>query len=200
MLSYSLLEDWKGLTLIGDYTSLALLRDIVLDVNRRSPLTKEAETGFLGLAYEARKAYEAQRNVFLPPKELTEMGVRYGAQMIWPAFLAQQRMLRLSLGYIDHSKQHQVIAYALEAVVDEALKEAFKADAKDITELLNSFGPEDLPLLWELMDQDQEFLAWSAQKRRKGLLNLLISFQARNIAIPNIQKRPQKASTCRHQK
>lgn len=111
MLSYQLLNNHAGLLLVGDYTSLRLLHEIVHDVNERSPLIREEDGPFLSLAYDVRKAYEQQREILAPPQGYEEMGTRYGVQILWPVLLLQQRTLRVSLGYLDHSKRHQAITY-----------------------------------------------------------------------------------------
>lgn len=84
MLSYRLLKNHAGILLIGDYTSLRWLHEVVHDVNERSPLVREKEGMFLSLAYDVRKAYERQREIILPPPHYDEMGVRYGVQILWP--------------------------------------------------------------------------------------------------------------------
>jgi hypothetical protein len=58
VLSYSLLKNHAGILLVGDYTSLTWLHEIVHDVNERSPIVKDKEGSFLGLAYDVREAYE----------------------------------------------------------------------------------------------------------------------------------------------
>jgi len=75
-----------------DYTSLRWLHEIVHDVNDRSPLIKDEEGPFLGLAYDIRKAYERQREILPPPPHCEEMGTRYGVQILWPVLLLQQRI------------------------------------------------------------------------------------------------------------
>lgn len=52
--------------LIGDYTSLRWLHEVVHDVNERSPLVRKKEGLFLTLAYDARKASERQRDILDP--------------------------------------------------------------------------------------------------------------------------------------
>lgn len=59
MLSYSLPKNHAGILLVGDYTSLTWLHEVVHDVNERSPIIKHKEGSFLGLAYGVRNAYEA---------------------------------------------------------------------------------------------------------------------------------------------
>lgn len=45
--------------LIGDYSSLRWLHEVIHDVNERSPLVRDKEGIFLGLAYEVRKGIRA---------------------------------------------------------------------------------------------------------------------------------------------
>src|SRR3546814_74718 len=106
MLSYQLLKNHAGLLLVGDYTSLRWLPEVVHDVNERSPLIKDDESPFLGLAYDARKAYQSERNILLAPHSYEALGTRSGAKLLWPVLLVQHRMLRVSRGYLDHAKRH----------------------------------------------------------------------------------------------
>ena len=115
---------------IGDYTSLPWLHEVIHDVNERSPLVKDKEGMFLGLAYDVRKAYEQQREILQPPQHFEEVGVRYGVKILWPVLLLQHRMLRLSLAFLSHTAKTQAIAYALEAIIEEALREDFGAQAE----------------------------------------------------------------------
>ena len=96
MLSHRLLKNHAGILLIGDYSSLRWLHEVVHDVNERSPIIKDKEGWFLGLAYDVRKAYEKQREILLPPEHFDEIGPRYGVQMLWPVLLLQERMLRVA--------------------------------------------------------------------------------------------------------
>lgn len=43
MLSYSLLKNHAGILLVGDYTSLSWLHEVVHDVNERSLIVKDKE-------------------------------------------------------------------------------------------------------------------------------------------------------------
>jgi len=54
-------------------------------------------------------------------------GVLFGVEILWPVLLLQSRMLRVALGYFDSSKIQQAIAFALEAVIEEALKETLES-------------------------------------------------------------------------
>jgi len=123
MLSYSLLKNHAGILLVGDHTSLTWLHEVVHEVNDRSPVIIDKEGSFLGLAYDVRKAFERQREVIRPPKHFEEIGVRYGVQILWPVLLLQQRLLRQSLAFLSHTAKTQAITYALEAVIEDALRE-----------------------------------------------------------------------------
>jgi hypothetical protein len=173
MLSYRLLDDCEGLMLIGDYSSLALLHEIAMDVDRRTPLlhNKDDGTALSALAYDIRKAYEHKREVISPPEDFSHMGTLYGVGIIWPSLLAQQRLLRMSLSYIDHGKRHQAITYALEAVVEDGLKEAFGDAAQNIMEQLDAMPPTDLV---GMEDSFERFLAWDAAQRKRHLIDLLV--------------------------
>ena len=176
MLSYKLLKNRAGLLLIGDYTSLQCLHEVVHDINERSPLIADKEGAFLGLAYEVRKAFERQRQVLKPAKGYEEMGVRYGAELLWPVLLLQQRLLRQSLGYVDHGKGHQAMAYALEAVIEDGLKEDFGIAGESVIarwQRIDMTHPDVLP---KLDSRGGIFCSWTKAQRTKRFVELLDSF------------------------
>lgn len=171
MLTYELLDDCEGLILIGDHSSLSLLHEIAMDVDRRTPLLENKDDGtpLSVLAYDVRKAYEHKREVIPPPADFPQVGTLCGVEVIWPTLLAQQRLLRLSLAYVDHGKRHQAIAYALEAVVEDGLREAYEDDAQDILYQLNCMLPSELD---GLLEGGEKFLSWDASQRRRHLIDL----------------------------
>lgn len=173
MLMYRLLDNHEGLMLIGDHSSLSLLREIALDVDRRTPLLHNKDDGTLlsALAYAARKAYQQKCEVIPPPEELPSIGTLCGVGIIWPTLLAQQRLLRLSLGYIDHGKRHQAITYALEAVVEDGLQEAFGDEAQTILDRVDRMLESDLE---GVIDSSERFLAWNASQRKQHLIDLFV--------------------------
>lgn len=176
MLSYRLLKNHAGILLIGDYTSLRWLHEVVHDVNERSPLVRDKEGMFLGLAYDVRKAYERQREIISPPPHYDEMGLRYGVQVLWPVLLLQQRMLRVSLAYLDHSAKTQAISYALEAIIDEALQEDFGAQGRQATALWQRIDPAQ-PIVFEMLQsRGAIFCSWTKAERKRRFLQLLTSF------------------------
>ena len=171
MFTYELLDGCLGMKLIADFTTLTDLHEVIHDIYDRSPLLDEdSDIWMLGLAYEVRKAYEQQRDIIEPPAGFPEIGVRYGADMLWPILLPQLRYLRESLACIDHGKKHQAMVYALEYVVETALHEAFGDETEEIMRRLRLLPIDEVRML---MDKIEEFDAWPPSKRRKGLLKLL---------------------------
>ena len=176
MLSHQLLKNHAGILLIGDYTSLRWLHEVLHDINERSPLVKDREGPFLSLAYDVRKAYEQQREVLKPPKHYKELGIRYGVQVLWPVLLLQQRMLRVSLGYLDHSHKHQAITYALEGVIDEAVREDFGAQAQITIDRWQRLNPADPALFEKLDSRGAIFCSWTKAQRHRLMIPLLETF------------------------
>ncbi|MEX3555526.1 MAG: hypothetical protein VB131_02485 [Burkholderia gladioli] len=175
MLNYQLRQNHAGILLVGDYHSLTELHEVVHDVNERSPLIHQEDGPFLGLAYDVRKAYEQQREILQPPEGYEAMGVRYGVEILWPVLLVQQRMLRVSLGYLDHSRRHQAITYALEAVIEAALREDFGTQGQAIVDHWLRLDPT--PDIFEKLDsRGAMFCSWSRAERASRLASLLLSF------------------------
>jgi len=162
--------------LVGDYGTLGLLNEVVRDVNERSPLIRDKEGPFLALAYDARKAYEQQREVIQPPEHFEEIGIRYGVAILWPVLLLQQRMLRESLAWIDHGKKYQAITYALETVIEEALRDDFGSREPIVTEAWQRLDPAHPGIFERLHTRGALFCSWTKSQRRRLLPSLLWSF------------------------
>jgi len=169
VLSYRLLNNHAGVMLIGDYTSLRWLHEVVHDINERSPLVRDKEGTFLGLAYDIRKAYERQREVLKPPEHHEEIGIRYGVRILWPVLLLQQRLLRCSLGYLDHAAKTQ-------AIIEEALLEDFQAEGKDIVTGWRRVDPTHPEIFNMLQSRGAIFCSWTKAERKRKFLQLLTSF------------------------
>lgn len=176
MLSYELLKNHAGLCLTGDYQTLKALHEVIHDVNERSPIIRNKEGSFLGLAYDIRKAHEGQRVKLRAPDGYPEIGPRFGVQMLWPVILWQSRVLRKSLAYMDSDKDLQAHTYALEAVIECALK-------ADFGEEIGSRAIYE----WDRLDPDDDedvtvltrggvFCSWTKAKRRAGIVGMLASF------------------------
>lgn len=176
MLQYQLLKNHAGITLIGDYLSLRSLHEVIHDINERSPLIKDKEGDFLGFAYEIRKAFERQREIIERVEGYPEIGVRYGAGIIWPALLIHSRILRESLAFIPHSYKHQAAIYALEAIIDEALKEDLNTLAIEAHSLWLRINPLNPSVFDMLGSRGGYFCSLSKAARKQQFLNLLRSF------------------------
>jgi hypothetical protein len=123
MFSYRLLTDHVGPMLISDSATWSCLHEITRDISSRTWFLQD-KVELLALALDARKAAEGQRTVLPPPDDFPVWGTYHGAEMSWPVLLVQVRMLRVALGFIDHSKRHQAIVYALEPVPHYAISVA----------------------------------------------------------------------------
>ena len=113
------LKNAAGIALFSDYLSLKRAHEILHDVNERSPLIRDKEGFFLSLASDVRKAYEGQRLKQEADPMHPEAGTRLGFEILWPTLLIQCRQLRDSLAFIDHGKEHQIVAYELEFVIGQ---------------------------------------------------------------------------------
>ena len=176
MLSYRLLKNHAGIMLAGDHTSLTWLHEVIHDVNERSPLVKDKEGAFLGLAYDVRKAFERQREVLRPPRHFEEIGIRYGVKILWPVLLLQQRLLRQSLAFLNHTAKTQSIAYALEAVIEEGLREDFGVEADRIIDAWQRLDPADPEIFAMMVSRGGLFCSWTKAQRKAGFLPILMSF------------------------
>jgi hypothetical protein len=134
-----LIIDWlknhAGLLLIADYASLHELHEIVHDVNERSPsILQEDGPSFLGLAYDACKAYERQRKILRPPDGHEGIGVCYGVDIALASTPRAAAYAARSPGYLDHSRRYQAITYAREGVIEAGLREDFGAQGQTIVD------------------------------------------------------------------
>ncbi len=176
MLTYDLLKNHAGILLCGDYKTLQTLHEVVHEVNDKSPIIRDKEGSFLGLAYDARKAYERQRRVIDPPKHFEEVGVRYGVEILWPVLLVQSRMLRVSLAFFDSTKRQQAIAYSLESVIEEAIDDDFGPGGSLVRERWDRLDPAHPALEERLDSRGAQFCAWTKAERKAKFAGLLASF------------------------
>lgn len=177
MLTYRILKNHAGLQLVGDYQTLRALHELIHDINERSPLIKNKEGSFPGLAYDLRKAYEGKRRKFETPDGYPEIGPRFGVEILWPVILWQSRALRASMAFIDTTKSMQAHAYSLEAVIEEALQEDFgeKVSAQVIAEW-ERIDPADPHSEEVLSSRGGIFSSWSKAQRKIGIVGLMASF------------------------
>lgn len=176
MLSQVTIRNHAGLMLTGDYWSLNALHEMVHDINERSPLVKDKEGMFLGLAYDLRKAFECQREIIKPPKHAPEFGVRYGVKILWPTLLLQHQIIRHSLAFMNHGRRYQALTYALEAAIEDGLLEDFGALGPAIIKAWERLNLSDPDIFDKLYSRAGLFCSWTKTRRARGLAALLQSF------------------------
>lgn len=177
MLTFKLLRNHAGIVLCGDYNTLTSLHRVVHSINDRSPLIKDTEGSFVALAYDLRKAYQGERRVIKPSPEHADVGSLYGVEILWPVILVQCRMLRASLAFIDSDKHMQAHAYALEAVIEDALKEDFGAELG--LQLIDRWMQIDPAHPWaesKIESRGGFFSALTKADRKKQMDGILFSF------------------------
>ena len=183
MLTYSLLKNHAGILLTGDYSSLKSLHEVVHEVNEKSPLVKNKEGIFLGLAYDARKAFEQQREVIKPPEHFPEIGTRFGVQILWPVLLVQSRLLRASLAFMESSKLQQAVAYNIEAVIESALRADFGSQSEVLIDRWMRIDPSHPWPIDKIISRGAIFCSWTKSERRRRLAGLLTSLDPMYPAI-----------------
>lgn len=176
MLTYELLRNHAGVLLCGDYETLRDLHQVIHDVNDRSPIIRDKEGSFLELAYDVRKAYEGQRRALKAPEHYPEIGPRFGVEILWPVILFQSRVLRESMAFIDTRKGAQAQAYALEDVIEHALRADFGGDMGVV--LIDQWMHLNTRHPWteeQFNSRGAIFCSWKKAERKKYLVSLLNS-------------------------
>ncbi len=92
MLDFKRVKSHAGMKLVGDYSTLRGLHELIHKVASSSPLLREASQSefLLGLAYDVRKAFEQQRDIIKPPRHAADVGSgtasTYCGRSIWCRF------------------------------------------------------------------------------------------------------------------
>lgn len=175
MLSYETISDFEGITLSGSYLVLRQLHEVLHEVNEQSQMSIDKEAGLLTFAYDVRKAYEGQRHVIAPQEGRPEIGVRFGVNLLWPQILVYSRILRSALAYMDSKALHQAYAFALEAILEDALDEVFADNAREAKTAWKMIDPAHPGVEEKLESRAAAFYSWNAERRRTSLAQLLIS-------------------------
>jgi hypothetical protein len=175
MLSYRLTQGHSGPVLIGEYSPLAEIHQVVTDVSDRSDSLHE-HSSFQALASDVKHAFEGNHGIIQPSVGYEEIGVRYGVEMSWPVLLMQARMLRAELAYTDHSKWHQAVAWMLEAVIEEALHDDFEEEAENIIKRLAGLGRASTPRSELFNEMGDKYNSWSPKKRKSNLSKLIYAY------------------------
>jgi hypothetical protein len=174
MLSQTSLKNHAGILIIGDYTSLRWMHEALHEANDNSALIEDKdESQIITLAYEVRKAYEQQRETINPSPLFPEIGIRFGFRSTWPLIMFQSKLFRESLGFFDSSKKQQAAAFALEALIEEGLKQQFVSKGDEIISWWRSM---DLLDFNSLHCRNAIFCSWSKSERKRLLGPLIASF------------------------
>jgi hypothetical protein len=175
MLDFKKVKSHAGMKLVGDYSTLQGLHELIHKVAASSPLLREASQSefLLGLAYDVRKAFERQRDIIKPPKH-ANMGVRYGVNVLWPVYLVQVRLLREAMGFMPTDERDQGLAFLLEHATLAGLT-ADIGGSEIVTQWRRlSCNPASLTALVD--SRAGVFLSWTDAERQKGLGQILNSF------------------------
>lgn len=179
MLTFELLKNCAGLLLYGDKRTLEALHEVIHEVNDRSPVIKDKEGLFLGLAYDVRKAFERQRRILKPPAQDRDVGPAFGVEILWPVILFQSRMLRIALGHMPHGHRHQGMTYLLEDVVDKAIRAQFPEQAVSLIDAWRDLDPFARDMDAVLDSRGALFCNWTKAKRQSGLKMLVDTMSPR---------------------
>jgi hypothetical protein len=174
-MQFELLKNHEGVLVLGSSDDFRAFHEIIHDVNERSPLIADKEGLFLGLAYDFRKAFEGRRHIRKPKRDdVFESGV-VGFDILWPTLLVQCRMLRESLGFIDTTKWHQVLAYSLEALIEDGLKIDFTTLSSRIYGAYRALDPAHPYLESKASSRIEHWYHWDKKQRRTRFVELLES-------------------------
>lgn len=173
MLDYRLSEHFAGIHLAGDYLTLRALHQVIHQINEASPIVRDKEGLFVAIAYDVRKAYQGDREVIQPADDDTGIGVRYAVEMLWPTLLAQVRTMRVSLAFMDSTKEQQGFTYLLESVIETAISEAFGQQSTTVLDAWRRLDPAHHWLEEAFDGRGVQFCRWNAEERRNGLAGLL---------------------------
>jgi hypothetical protein len=180
MLSYDLTEGYAGPVLIGEYSPFIQLHEVMVEINDRSDFLHSYES-FIDFSYDVKHASEGNLKIIHPSAGSKNEGVRYGVKMSWPVLLMEARMLRVALGYVDHSKWHQAVTWTLEAVIEDALRDDFKEEAENILRRLTGLNWMPSSKSDTIKDVFCMYDSWPPSKRKKELARLLCFGWANNL-------------------
>lgn len=79
---------------------------------------------------------------------------------------------------MDHSRKHQAITYALEAVIEAALRQDFGLQGETAIALWQRLDPSFPGVFEKLNSRGALFSSWNKTKRKKYFLNLMQSFDS----------------------
>lgn len=175
MLTYSPMKNLAGIRLSGDYTTLRSLHETIHRVANEERECPDADI-LMALAYDIRKAHDGQRDVLPAPQHYPEIGIRYGVKIIWPMLLLQSRQLRTGLAYGPSNSADQAMTYALEAVIEAALKAEFGSQSDAVLQAWQGINPMHPGVVSRHESLGAMFCRWTKAERRKRIVEMLRAF------------------------
>lgn len=176
MLEYEITKRHAGIIVWGDTWALRRTRDLIHRVNEESPLIKNKEGFFLGLAYDLRKAVEGQRHKGTR-KFFDDACPIYGFEILWPVLIAQVGLLRASLAFVPTSRLEHAIVYELEALIQSAADNAMPGAGEEVIALMHRIGMAQDDHVSKVLDSRcRYFIALGADERLGQLRMVLKSF------------------------
>ena len=184
MFQYSLLKKRAGLIIYAGDDDFGALYDMIHELSNRSPIVREPSDTFLGFAYDIRHARMGGRVKVKPPKDEPERGIRDGFKISWPLLVLYERLLRHSLAFVPHNALYQSLAYGLEAVVANAIKQDFKADAQRALDAWRRFVPTHPAYIERVTSRVPAYHRWTSAERGRHFADLLDSFDPMYGMLP----------------
>lgn len=89
--------------------------------------------------------------------------------------MLQQRLLRQSLAFLNQTSRTQAVVYALEAVIEDALREDFGSQAGNIIDLWQRLDPAQSEVFDMITSRGGIFCSWTKAQRKAGFAQLLSS-------------------------
>ncbi|WP_342310487.1 hypothetical protein [Burkholderia pyrrocinia] len=105
-------------------------------------------------------------------------------------------MLRVSLGYLDHSRRYQAITYALEATIEAGLQEDFVAQGQTLVDYWLRLDPTS-DIFEKLDSRGVLFCSWTKAERERRFASLMLSFDSLfeySSALPGHRQAPDAIS------
>lgn len=167
------MKNLAGFRLEGDYVPLRAIYITIHEMAVIDRIPNEDGEILLGLAYELRHAFSGQRIKIKPPEHYPEVGTRYGVKVVWPTILLQSRILRNSLNWGPTTSQHHACAYALEAVIEDAITDQFPANSAAVIRAWQNIDPRHPATAPKVTPIGAMFCSWKKAERAKRLITLL---------------------------
>lgn len=178
------LRNHAGMLLIGDEESLRALYALIHRVSDEVAFLAD-DDGFLGLAYDVRKAFQGARRRLRRDSAQSESTPRFGVEILWPVLLFQARQLRVALAGARSSPSEIALVSALEAAVEVTIESDLGAAGREALAAASQLPVEMLEAAGEpLGSRGGLFCSWTPGERKAGLAELMASFHPAYYSSP----------------